>query len=55
MPTAPSSSWYASQLVNFEGEWFLLSTVSDDSGLTAVSDPLPVVANETGIHAYMAP
>ena len=27
MPTAPPSSWYASQLVHFEGEWFLLSTV----------------------------
>ena len=55
MPTAPPSSWYASQLVHFEGEWFLLSTVSEDSGLTAVSDPVPVVADETGIHADMAP
>ena len=33
MPTAPPSSWYASQLVHFEGEWFLLSTVSDGAGL----------------------
>ena len=33
MPTAPPSSRYASQLVHFEGEWFLLSTVREDSGL----------------------
>ena len=51
MPTAPSSSWYASQLVHFEGEWFLLSTVSDGAGRTGISDPVPVVADETGIHA----
>ena len=51
MPTATSSSRYASQLVHFEGEWFLLSTVRDHVGQTAVSDPIPVVADETGIHA----
>ena len=50
MPAALPASPYASQLVRHEGEWFLLSTVSDDSGRTAVSDPIPIVADETGIH-----
>ena len=51
MPKAPSSSWYASQIVRHEWKWFLLSTVRDDTGRTAVSDPIAVVADETGIHA----
>ncbi len=51
MPKAPSSWWYASQLVRHDGEWSLLGTVRDDDGRTAISDPVPVVADETGIHA----
>ena len=51
MPKAPSSWWYASQLVRHDREWSLLGTVRDDAGRTAISDPVPVVAGETGIHA----
>ena len=51
IPTAPSPSRYASQIVRHDGEWFLLSTVRDGGGRTAVSDPVPIVADETGIHA----
>ena len=31
MSTGPPSSWYASQIVRCAGEWFLLSTVTDDA------------------------
>ena len=51
MPTAPPTPWYASQLVLHEGDWFLLSTVTEDSGRTSISDPVPVTADETGLHA----
>ena len=51
LATTPPSSWYASQLVCLGGEWFLLSTVTDDAGRTSVSHPVPVVADDTGIHA----
>ena len=54
MSAAPPSSWYAGQLVRCAGEWFLLSTVTDDAGRTSFSDPVPVVADETGIHVDMA-
>ncbi len=47
MSTGPPSSWYASQIVRCAGEWFLLSTVTDDAGRTSFSDPVPVVADET--------
>ena len=49
MPTAPPSSWYASRLVSYEGEWFLLGTVTDDAGRTSISDPVPVPADDTGV------
>ena len=55
MPSAPPESWYASQLVSFEGDWFLLSTVTDDAGRTSISDPVPVTADETRIHANPGP
>ena len=51
MPTAPPLSWYASQLVLYEGAWFLLGTVTYEAGHTSISDPVPVRADETGIHA----
>ena len=54
MTESPPSSWYASQIVRYGGEWYLLSTVTDDAGRTSVSDPVLVVADETGIHADMA-
>ena len=50
MPEAPSYWFYASQLVPYEGEWFLLGTIRDDAGRTSISDPMPVVADETGVH-----
>ena len=46
---APAPWCYASQLVNFKGEWFLLATLRDARG-SMISDPYPVVADETGIH-----
>ncbi len=55
MPEAPPVWWYASQLVRHGGEWSLLGAVRDDAGRTAVSDPMPVVADETGIHAAVHP
>ena len=48
MPQVPSPPIYASQLVRHDDQWFLLGTVA---GRSAISDPIPVVANETGIHA----
>jgi beta-fructofuranosidase len=41
--------FYAGQLVLFRGTWFLLGTIRDDA-YTAISAPLPVVADDTGIH-----
>ena len=48
-PAAPAPWCYASQLVNFQGEWFLLATLRDARG-SMISDPYPIVADETGIH-----
>ena len=51
MPKAPPfRRFYASQLVLYEGEWFLLGTILDDTGRTYISDPFPVVADGTGVH-----
>jgi beta-fructofuranosidase len=41
---------YASQLVRHDVGWFLLGTVRYSDGRTAISDPAPVVADETGVH-----
>lgn len=46
---APAPWCYASQLVNFKGQWFLLATLGDARG-TMISDPYPIVADETGLH-----
>ncbi len=48
MPEPHSPPIYASQLVHHDGQWFLLGTTRDR---TAVSDPVMVIADETGIHA----
>ena len=48
-PAAPAPWCYASQLVNFQGEWFLLATLRDARG-SMISDPYPIVADDTGIH-----
>lgn len=42
--------FYAAQLVNFQGQWYLLATICDDAS-QRISDPLPVHADETGLHA----
>ena len=49
MPEAPPGRFYASQLVEHGGSWFLLGTegLEAESG---ISDPLPAFADETGIH-----
>ena len=49
MPQAPPCHFYASQLVCLGEKWFLLGTVRDDEG-TRISDPLPIEADETGLH-----
>ena len=38
------------QLVHFSGQWHLLVTSHDDQG-ERISDPLPVQADDTGVHA----
>lgn len=48
--TAPAQSCYSSQLVSLGGEWFLLGNLTDYEGRTAFSDPVPVTADETGVH-----
>ena len=49
LPQAPAPWFYASQLVNFKEDWFLLGTIRDEEG-SKISDPYPVIADETGIH-----
>ena len=53
MPQAPPLPRYASKPVRQRGEWSLLSTVTDDAGRTSMSDPVPVTADDTGIHARL--
>ena len=45
----PPCHFYASQLVCLGEKWFLLGTVRDDEG-TRISDPLPITADERGLH-----
>lgn len=42
--------FYAAQLVNLRGKWHLLATVNDKES-ERISDPVPVRADETGVHA----
>ena len=46
----PDAVFYAAQLVEFKGRWYLLATAKDKQG-ERISDPVPVYADETGIHA----
>ena len=46
----PDEFFYASQLVNFHDQWYLLATIHDDQS-ERISDPLVVHADEIGIHA----
>ena len=41
--------FYAAQLVNLRGKWYLMATV-DDGDNHKISDPVAVYADETGIH-----
>ena len=41
--------FYAAQLVEFRGRWYLLATVHDGDG-ERISDPVPVRGDDTGIH-----
>ena len=47
---APPHRFYGSQLIEFNGRWFMLGTAGRDEG-SRISDPLPVTADETGLHA----
>ena len=49
MPAVPPHWFYASQLVHWRGDWYLLGTQGRDED-SALSDPYPVVADETGLH-----
>ena len=53
LPEAPAPWFYASQLVNFNGEWFLLATGHDEKR-SWISDPYPVTADETGVHVPLS-
>ena len=45
-PVAP----YASRLVRWDGRWVMMGTVRE-GGSSSLCDPIPVVADDTGIHA----
>ena len=49
IPKTPLGRFYASQLVALRGEWFLLGTEGIDAE-SGISNPLKIVADETGIH-----
>jgi beta-fructofuranosidase len=49
---APDAYFYAAQLVHHRGQWHLLATVHDGDS-EWISDPVPVHADETGIHALV--
>ena len=48
---------YASQLIQWEGNWFLIGTVkwNDAKGESSryICDPIPIYVDETGIHAVV--
>jgi len=48
----PNQIFYAAQLVQFKGEWYLLATEKDEKG-SRISDPVPVYADATGIHGLL--
>jgi len=45
----PDAYFYAAQLVHLRGQWYLLATVHDEDS-ERISDPVPVYADETGVH-----
>ena len=46
----PDAYFYAAQLVQLHGRWYLLATIHDAVS-ERISDPVPVRADEAGIHA----
>jgi beta-fructofuranosidase len=50
VPPTSSLHVYASQLVCWHGQWRLLGTMQSPRR-DAISDPIPIAADETGIHA----
>jgi hypothetical protein len=49
--TPPADWFYAQQLVCFKGSWWLLGTIHDPEKGQWISDPFPLTADETGVHA----
>jgi len=49
----PNYHFYAAQLVNFKGAWYLLATIHDGAS-EWISDPLPVYADGSGLHANLS-
>ena len=45
----PNDYFYAAQLVNFRGNWYVLVTMRDDLSVR-ISDPIPVRGDDTGVH-----
>ena len=50
LPTGESGKPYASRLVRWQRGWYLLGTVREGR-IRCVCDPIPVIADATGIHA----
>ena len=49
-PAGSEHGWDIGHLVsNFRGHWFLLGTEHAEEG-ARISDPYPVIADETGVH-----
>ncbi len=46
----PNTVFYAAQLIQFKDRWCLLATAKDGHG-ERISDPLPIYADDTGIHS----
>ena len=42
--------FYAAQLVNLRGKWYLMATTHGEA-CNVIADPVPVYADETGVHA----
>ena len=54
VPHGPDEYFYAAQLVELRGQWHLMATIHHKDGdrtTGRIADPVPVVADETGIHA----
>jgi beta-fructofuranosidase len=52
VPHGADEYFYAAQLVTFRGKWYLLATIHTDDR-DSISNPIPVVADATGVHALV--